>query len=177
MDTGKSHIPFRAAKLTMVLRDTFMSSSDLTRIVMIACISPGNSSADHSINTLRYAARLKENPGENYDNPDMANRVEQIAGGGPSVQDVVKRAAVPKSHRDGGIIPQAQQPQAQAPAPAQGPSNFRANHALQDAGKLIMGNGASEKNLNNAGAGVGTKPPVGGSGIPQPSAQPERKRA
>jgi hypothetical protein len=28
---------------------------------MIACISPGSSSADHSINTLRYADRLKEN--------------------------------------------------------------------------------------------------------------------
>ena len=27
---------------------------------MIACISPGSSSADHSLNTLRYADRLKE---------------------------------------------------------------------------------------------------------------------
>jgi hypothetical protein len=29
---------------------------------MIACISPGSSSADHTLNTLRYASRLKENP-------------------------------------------------------------------------------------------------------------------
>ena len=28
---------------------------------MIACISPGSSSADHSLNTLRYADRLKDN--------------------------------------------------------------------------------------------------------------------
>lgn len=67
---GKSHVPFRASKLTMVLRDSFMSNSGNTRIVMIACISPGSSSADHSINTLRYAARLKENPGEQYDRPE-----------------------------------------------------------------------------------------------------------
>lgn len=29
---------------------------------MIACVSPGKSSADHTINTLRYADRLKESP-------------------------------------------------------------------------------------------------------------------
>ena len=28
---------------------------------MLACISPGSSSADHSLNTLRYADRLKDN--------------------------------------------------------------------------------------------------------------------
>ena len=28
---------------------------------MIACISPGSSSADHSLNTIRYADRLKDN--------------------------------------------------------------------------------------------------------------------
>ena len=31
---------------------------------MIACISPGSSSADHSLNTLRYADRLKDNKKE-----------------------------------------------------------------------------------------------------------------
>lgn len=57
------HIPFRASKLTMVLRDSFMMNADRIRIIMIACISPGSSSADHTLNTLRYASRLKENPG------------------------------------------------------------------------------------------------------------------
>lgn len=28
---------------------------------MIACVSPGSSSADHTLNTLRYANRLKDN--------------------------------------------------------------------------------------------------------------------
>ena len=35
---------------------------------MIACISPGSTSADHSINTLRYADRLKENKPTNEKN-------------------------------------------------------------------------------------------------------------
>lgn len=30
---------------------------------MIACVSPGSSSANHSLNTLRYADRLKDNSG------------------------------------------------------------------------------------------------------------------
>ena len=47
----------------MVLRDSFMMNADRIRIIMIACISPGSSSADHTLNTLRYASRLKENPG------------------------------------------------------------------------------------------------------------------
>jgi kinesin family protein 2/24 len=47
----------------MVLRDSFMMKADKIRIIMIACISPGSSSAEHSLNTLRYAGRLKENPG------------------------------------------------------------------------------------------------------------------
>ena len=58
------HIPFRASKLTMVLRDSFTMNADRIRIIMIACVSPGSSSADHTLNTLRYASRLKENPGQ-----------------------------------------------------------------------------------------------------------------
>jgi len=60
-NNSDTHIPFRASKLTMVLRDSFMMNADKIRIIMIACISPGSSSADHTLNTLRYASRLKEN--------------------------------------------------------------------------------------------------------------------
>ena len=60
LDGQSNHIPFRAAKLTMVLRDSFMASAaHSSKIVMIACINPGSSSADHTVNTLRYAERLK----------------------------------------------------------------------------------------------------------------------
>jgi len=60
LDNKEGHVPFRASKLTMVLRDSFIGKSDKIRIVMAACISPGSSCSDHTLNTLRYAERLKE---------------------------------------------------------------------------------------------------------------------
>ena len=54
------HVPFRQSKLTMVLRDSFMAS-DKCKIIMLTCICPGMSSANHTLNSLRYADRLKEN--------------------------------------------------------------------------------------------------------------------
>jgi len=57
LDSGSSHVPYRASKLTMVLKDSFSSDA---RTVMIGCISPVASSADHTLNTLRYADRVKE---------------------------------------------------------------------------------------------------------------------
>ena len=53
--------PKPISKLTLILRDSFISKADKSKVVMIACISPGSSSADHSLNTLRYADRLKDN--------------------------------------------------------------------------------------------------------------------
>ena len=56
--SGSTHVPYRGSKLTMVLKDCF--TSDLAKTTMIATVSPGSSSADHSINTLRYADIIKE---------------------------------------------------------------------------------------------------------------------
>jgi kinesin family protein 2/24 len=52
------HVPFRASKLTLMLRDSFVSEN--ARVVMIAAVSPAASCADHTQNTLRYADRVKE---------------------------------------------------------------------------------------------------------------------
>lgn len=64
MDSKSGHVPFRQNKLTMVLRESFMGGLDQSRIIMIACVSPGTSSADHTLNTLRYSERLKDRPGK-----------------------------------------------------------------------------------------------------------------
>ena len=57
LDSGASHVPFRGSKLTEVLRDSFLGDS---RTVMIANISPAEGSCEHTLNTLRYADRVKE---------------------------------------------------------------------------------------------------------------------
>ncbi|KAL1236008.1 Kinesin-like protein KIF2A [Trichinella spiralis] len=54
----KTYVPFRTSKLTMVLRDSFVAEN--ARTCMIAMISPGNLSCEHTSNTLQYANRVKE---------------------------------------------------------------------------------------------------------------------
>ncbi|CAN1281025.1 Kinesin-like protein KIN-13A [Linum perenne] len=56
LDNEQIHIPFRGSKLTEVLRDSFVGNS---RTVMISCISPNAGSCEHTLNTLRYADRVK----------------------------------------------------------------------------------------------------------------------
>ncbi|KAJ6848623.1 kinesin-like protein KIN-13A [Iris pallida] len=56
LDNDQIHIPFRGSKLTEVLRDSFVGNS---RTVMISCISPSAGSCEHTLNTLRYADRVK----------------------------------------------------------------------------------------------------------------------
>ena len=56
-NSGCAHVPYRGSKLTMVLKDSFAADS---RTVMISCVSPAASSSDHTLNTLRYADRVKE---------------------------------------------------------------------------------------------------------------------
>ncbi|KAM6930636.1 kinesin-like protein KIF2A isoform 4-T4 [Xenentodon cancila] len=55
---NKPHTPFRASKLTQVLRDSFIGEN--SRTCMIATISPGMTSCENTLNTLRYANRVKE---------------------------------------------------------------------------------------------------------------------
>ncbi|KAB2618549.1 kinesin-13A-like [Pyrus ussuriensis x Pyrus communis] len=55
-DSNQGHIPFRGSKLTEVLRDSFVGDSCA---VMISCISPSSGSCEQTLNTLRYADRVK----------------------------------------------------------------------------------------------------------------------
>jgi len=58
LDAEARHIPFRGSKLTEVLRDSFIGKN--ARTVMIANVSPNSTSCEHTLNTLRYADRVKE---------------------------------------------------------------------------------------------------------------------
>ena len=53
-----SHVPFRGSKLTQVLKESFVGKNG--RSVMIACISPNIGNCEQTLNTLRYADRVKE---------------------------------------------------------------------------------------------------------------------
>jgi len=83
MESSKTHIPFRQSKLTMVLRNSFIGGINKNHVIMIACISPDQSSLDHTLNTLRYAERLKEGSDddeilEKYVNSEVAKSTEKL---------------------------------------------------------------------------------------------------
>ncbi|XP_028433888.1 uncharacterized protein LOC114555584 isoform X2 [Perca flavescens] len=61
LDQEQSHTPFRQSKLTQVLKDSFVGDS---MTCMIANISPGHFATEHTLNTLRYADRVKELRGQ-----------------------------------------------------------------------------------------------------------------
>jgi kinesin family protein 2/24 len=92
LDSNSSHVPYRASKLTLVLKDSFTNKR--SRTVMIAAVSPAASSADHTINTLRYADRIKERVVGGQAAKNAANGIPPApsnVGGGAEAKAVLRR--------------------------------------------------------------------------------------
>ena len=71
-----SHVPYRQSKLTRMLQDSLGGNS---RTVMVACISPADTSFEETLNTLKYAQRAR-----NITNVSVINRVHEVAHGSNS---------------------------------------------------------------------------------------------
>ncbi|XP_022138661.1 kinesin-like protein KIN-13A [Momordica charantia] len=87
LDNDQIHIPFRGSKLTEVLRDSFVGNS---RTVMISCISPNAGSCEHTLNTLRYADRVKS-----LSKSGNAKRDPAVSSSQPTTRDVSSASSIP----------------------------------------------------------------------------------
>ena len=72
---------------------------------MIACISPGSSSADHSLNTLRYAERLKDQTemSKKYNEINEINRKNYESETKPEPKSLQPKKQVHKIESTGNI--------------------------------------------------------------------------
>ncbi|CAI9116148.1 OLC1v1017224C1 [Oldenlandia corymbosa var. corymbosa] len=70
------HVPYRDSKLTRLLQDSLGGNS---KTVMIACISPADTNAEETLNTLKYANRARNIQNKAIINRDpMAAQVQRM---------------------------------------------------------------------------------------------------
>lgn len=126
LNTKAAHIPYRQSKLTMILKDCFTSSKAMTS--MIATVSPGANSADHTINTLRYAEHtraggtrnampamkrhltrpISARPKDKDSNPPSQKENNAIPATGTKQRDLSPRRA-PSQERQPAVLPKARE--------------------------------------------------------------------
>ena len=114
-DGGDNHVPFRGCRLTHLLRDAFVGGGDgaavTNKLAVLACIAPGSDSVEHSLNTLRYAAHIKEfarGADAAAAAPQGPNRVVKL-----NQDDVLRVAVLPEE-----VEQEEQEAAAAAPDPA-----------------------------------------------------------
>jgi len=93
LDQDKKHTPFRGSKLTLVLKDSFTGNC---KTVMIGNISPSAASCEHTLNTLRYANRVKELKRPN---------TEQLEKGLSGLDHLAKQLMLPRMNKNTVKIP------------------------------------------------------------------------
>lgn len=78
LDQKKNFTPFRGSKLTLVLKDSFMGNC---KTLMIGNINPCQSQSEHTLNTLRYADRVKElkKPSNNQELDEQLTKLDKLA--------------------------------------------------------------------------------------------------
>lgn len=148
LDSNNGHVPFRGSKLTQVLRDSFVGRA---KTVMIATVSPGSSAAENTLNTLRYAQRVKEFSAKR---PPAAGGANRRASG-----------AVPPAHH-------AQAPQGRAMTPPTLPSyNGPDAPVVELPGAPPRTGGTPPRAGGTSPRGGGTPPPAAGGGAAGGAAQ------
>ncbi|KAL3914135.1 MAG: hypothetical protein SGPRY_007729, partial [Prymnesium sp.] len=94
LDSGDSHTPFRGSKLTQVLRESFIGNA---KTAMIATIAPGSSAAENTLNTLRYAQRVRDFSAKEkrpaHEPPRFGRRAQPAHNASPHPQPSSPRAA------------------------------------------------------------------------------------
>eukprot|EP00985_Skeletonema_marinoi_P016503 scaffold8898_cov144-Skeletonema_marinoi.AAC.1 len=97
IDGDSRHVPYRQSKLTLILKDSF--TSNYARTAMIATLAPGSLSTDHTVNTLRYADRIKEKKiGDSFTPSQRRSPVRQAKS--PVRKEIVEEKVDTKEHRD-----------------------------------------------------------------------------
>ncbi|CAD8173494.1 unnamed protein product [Paramecium octaurelia] len=117
LDLNKNHTPFRGSKLTLVLKDSFIGNC---KTVMIGNFSPSNSSSEHTLNTLRYADRVKE-----LKKPNDKELKDQVT----SLDKLARELMLPRQQQPVKMQKQPQNPQQQQQQPQFNP--FK-NNPLQN---------------------------------------------
>lgn len=124
----------------------------MSKVVMIACVSPGSSSSDHSLNTLRYADRLK-------DQTELEKKCDEIiqqnrsleAKQGKSVENIHKIDSAKLIKKEEVKNPTSSNKQSIEPKPKNIPkSSGSSNHQSNNSGNSKREEAPKEKNRSNS---------------------------